>query len=177
MHRGHQAWQTAARQAAPAASFHTVATTLETAPASSPKNGQSSQPTASLAPSLPRATRARPSSTAVDAGLLTGGTGATETSDITYATPISLVLERLEAFGFNGRLKLAFKLRLQGQFQLAIRCLGIASNVVHDIRVCLVSFLAATVSSCFSSSFPSPFSCTPLFMYVLVVDRDVGLVG
>ena len=34
-------------------------------------------------------------------GLLTGGGGATETSDITYATPASFVLERLEAFGFK----------------------------------------------------------------------------
>lgn len=34
-------------------------------------------------------------------GLLTGGAGATETSDITYATPVSFVLERLEAFGFK----------------------------------------------------------------------------
>jgi hypothetical protein len=41
-------------------------------------------------------------------GLLTGGGGATETSDITYATPISFVLERLEAFGFKANFSLPF---------------------------------------------------------------------
>ena len=41
-------------------------------------------------------------------GLLTGGGGVTETSDITYATPISFILERLEAFGFKANFNLPF---------------------------------------------------------------------
>ncbi|KIO03705.1 hypothetical protein M404DRAFT_15684 [Pisolithus tinctorius Marx 270] len=41
-------------------------------------------------------------------GLLTGGGGTTETSDITYATPISFNLERLRAFGFTADFNLPF---------------------------------------------------------------------
>ena len=41
-------------------------------------------------------------------GLLTGGSGTTETYDITYATPVSFVLERLEAFGFKADFNLPF---------------------------------------------------------------------
>ena len=41
-------------------------------------------------------------------GLLTGGGGTMEASDITYATPISFVLERLEAFGFKANFSLPF---------------------------------------------------------------------
>jgi len=41
-------------------------------------------------------------------GLLTSGGGATETSDITYATPISFILERLGAFGFKANFNLPF---------------------------------------------------------------------
>jgi hypothetical protein len=41
-------------------------------------------------------------------GLLTGGSGATETPDVTYATPISVVLECLEDFGFKADFNLPF---------------------------------------------------------------------
>jgi hypothetical protein len=41
-------------------------------------------------------------------GLLTGGSGATETPDITYATPISIVLECLGDFGFKANFNLPF---------------------------------------------------------------------
>ena len=86
------------------------ATTLKMAPASSPKDGRSLQKTTGLAPSLPQATRARSLSMAADAWAvyLRAVAALWRILTYTYATPISFVLERLEASGFKANFKLPF---------------------------------------------------------------------